>query len=146
MANVFDAAKYILEKQGAMSTWKLQKLCYYAQVWHYAWTEKALFIEEFQAWRNGPVCPALFNMHRGRFIIGAADLPYGSADNLSADEKESVDVVLDTYGSLEPHELVGQTHSEEPWKIARGNLPADAPCTEVISLESMGAYYGALAV
>lgn len=31
MANVFDVAKYILEKKGIMSTMKLQKLCYYAQ-------------------------------------------------------------------------------------------------------------------
>ena len=31
MATVFDVAKYILKKQGKMSTWKLQKLCYYAQ-------------------------------------------------------------------------------------------------------------------
>ena len=28
MANVFDVAKYILEKLGTLSTMKLQKLCY----------------------------------------------------------------------------------------------------------------------
>ena len=37
-ADVFDVAKYILTKQGMMSTWKLQKLCYYAQAWSLAWT------------------------------------------------------------------------------------------------------------
>lgn len=31
MANVFDVAAYILEKEGEMTTMKLQKLCYYAQ-------------------------------------------------------------------------------------------------------------------
>ena len=34
MATVFDVTKYILHKCGKMSTWKLQKLCYYSQAWH----------------------------------------------------------------------------------------------------------------
>ena len=29
MANVLDAAAYILDRQGSMPTWKLQKLVYY---------------------------------------------------------------------------------------------------------------------
>ncbi len=33
MASIFDVAKYILNKAGAMCTWKLQKLCYYSQAW-----------------------------------------------------------------------------------------------------------------
>ena len=33
VANVFDVAKYILEKEGKLSTMKLQKLCYYCQAW-----------------------------------------------------------------------------------------------------------------
>ena len=56
MANVFDVAKYILQRTGKISTWKLQKLCYYSQAWTLAWTGKPLFEEEFEAWRNGPVC------------------------------------------------------------------------------------------
>ena len=51
MVTVFDVAKYILQVKGEMSAWKLQKLCYYAQAWHYTWTEKRLIKEEFEAWR-----------------------------------------------------------------------------------------------
>ncbi|CUP62134.1 Uncharacterized phage-associated protein [Anaerostipes hadrus] len=43
MANVFDAAKYILERLGEMSTMKLQKLCYYAQAWSLVWDDVPLF-------------------------------------------------------------------------------------------------------
>ena len=43
MATVFDVAKYILHKKKKLSTWKLQKLCYYAQAWSIAWTEHPLF-------------------------------------------------------------------------------------------------------
>ena len=55
MANVFDTAKYILEKSGKMSTMKLQKLCYYSQAWALVWDDAPLFDEDFQAWANGPV-------------------------------------------------------------------------------------------
>ena len=55
MASVFDVAKYILHKSGRLSTWKLQKLCYYAQAWEIAWTETPIFEEDFEAWANGPV-------------------------------------------------------------------------------------------
>lgn len=144
MVSVFDVAKYILEKQGAMSTWKLQKLCYYAQAWHFTWTEKRLIAEDFQAWRNGPVCPELFAAHKGKFTISAELLNNGDAQNLNADEADSVNVVLKSYGDREPYDLKEQSHSEQPWKIARGNLPPDENSDAVISLESMGDYYGSL--
>jgi uncharacterized phage-associated protein len=50
MANVFDVATYILEQQGPMTTWKLQKLVYYAQAWSLVWDDDALFDEEIEAW------------------------------------------------------------------------------------------------
>lgn len=144
MVSIFDVAKYILESKGLMSTWKLQKLCYYSQAWHYTWTEKRLIEQDFQAWRNGPVCPELFAVHKGKFIISAADLPKGDSSNLNDDEADSVNVVLKSYGDREPYELREQTHSELPWLIARGDLPADANSETIISLESMAEYYGSL--
>lgn len=60
MTNIFDVAKYILEKSGSMSTMKLQKLCYYSQAWSLVWDDKSLFPEDFEAWANCPVCPKLF--------------------------------------------------------------------------------------
>lgn len=143
MVSVVDVARYILEQRGAMSTWKLQKLCYYAQAWHYTWTEKRLIEEEFQAWRNGPVCPELFAIHKGKFMISAEDVD-GKPENMNPDEKESVDVVLKAYGDRDPYDLREQTHSEKPWRAARGSLPDDANSVEIITVESMGEYYGSL--
>lgn len=143
MATIFDVAKYILHEKGYMSTWKLQKLCYYSQAWHYAWSEKPLFKETFQAWKNGPVCRDLFNKHRGRYIIGEDDID-GNIDVLSRDEIETITIILRDYGDMSPSELREQTHSEDPWKNARGNLPENASCDAPITLESMGEYYGSL--
>lgn len=144
MASVFDVAKYILQKMGRLSTWKLQKLCYYSQAWQLAWTGKSLFSEEFEAWSNGPVCKELFHAHKGRYSVVADDLYCGNANNLSADQKEAIDKVLDGYGNMMPYELREQTHFEEPWKIARGNCKEGEPCSNIVTKSSMGEFYGSL--
>lgn len=144
MANVFDVAKYILKNKGPISTWKLQKLCYYSQAWSLAWTEKALFDQDFEAWKNGPVCPLLFNAHQGRYKISYDDLKFGNPDDLTDDQKDTIKRVVDEYGNMEPYELREMTHNEDPWKSARGNCPENAYCHNVISKESMGQYYGSL--
>lgn len=144
MATVFDVTKYILHKCGEMSTWKLQKLCYYSQAWHLAWTDNPIFEEDFEAWANGPVCSELFHAHQGKFLVSMEDFCKGNEDNLSEDEKESIDIVLDGYGQMEPYSLREQTHAEDPWKNARRNLPEWAKSRTVITKSSMGEYYGSL--
>jgi len=57
MARVVDVAKYILEQQNAsITTLKLQKLVYYAQVWTIAESSDPLFTEPVKAWRRGRLC------------------------------------------------------------------------------------------
>lgn len=146
MASVFDVAKYILKKCGPMSTWKLQKLCYYSQAWSLAWTGNQIFREDFQAWSNGPVCPELFQRHRGRFIVSLEDISKKNDNDLLLDvnQIETIDRIIEEYGSMEPYELREQTHVERPWKDARGELPDGEPSTAVISKNIMGEYYGSL--
>lgn len=146
MANIFNVARYILEHKGDMSAWKLQKLCYYSQAWSLAWTEKPIFDEDFEAWANGPVCPELFRVHKGEFIVSLKDIPPELEDNLllSEDQTETIERVLEHYGDCEPYKLREQTHSEAPWKNARGELPDGVPGDAVISKDSLGEYYGSL--
>jgi uncharacterized phage-associated protein len=143
--NILSVAKYILEKQGTMTTMKLQKLCYYSQAWSLVWDEKPLFDEEFEAWANGPVSPELFNYHRGKFVISANDIT-GNIDELSSEQKETVDTVLKYYGEKEPNWLSELTHKERPWKEARekANAAVGERCNEVITKESMQSYYGGI--
>lgn len=144
MATVFDVTKYILYKCGKISTWKLQKLCYYSQAWHLAWTGDYIFEEDFEAWANGPVCPELFHAHQGKFSVDINDFSKGALENLTEDEKDSVNIVLRDYGDMEPYDLRELSHSEAPWKDARNGLPEGAKCKNVITKESMGEYYGSL--
>lgn len=142
--NIFDIAKYILKKTGEISTMKLQKLCYYAQAWSLVWDGAPLFNEDFQAWTNGPVCPELFSVHRGKFMISEDDIKdiFCSGKSLSYEQEESIKVVLDTYGNKSPAWLRELSHIEEPWKNARKGCPDGQRCTNIISKDSMGLYYG----
>lgn len=140
MATVFDTAGYILNKKGPMSSLKLQKLCYYCQAWHYTWTGKPIFAERFEAWKSGPVCPELYEVHKHQYLVNPDDIN-GKPDNLTDDEIESIDVVLDEYGDMQPYELRERTHQESPWIDARTDVLPGENSDHVISLEDMGRYY-----
>lgn len=143
MANVFDTAKYILEQSGEMSTMKLQKLCYYAQVWSLVWDDFPLFAEDFQAWANGPVCPELFHKTQGEYSVNAADETGGEGD-LSDNQRDTINRVLEYYGIHDAQWLSQLTHMEEPWILARKGAPSGAGCNNIITKESMALYYGGL--
>ncbi len=139
---VFDIAAYILEKQGSMTTWKLQKLVYYCQAWSLVWDDDVLFDEEIQAWANGPVCRKLYDAHRGQYRIGV--IPQGDSGLLTDVQRDTVDRVLTYYGDKSPQWLSDLTHLEKPWREARGDLPGSMRGEQVISKESMAEYYGSL--
>jgi uncharacterized phage-associated protein len=144
MVTCRDVAKYILEKQGPITTMKLQKLVYYAQAWSLVWDEDPLFNEPIEAWINGPVVPTLYDIHRGMYKVDAQNIPRGDSSLLSENQKDTIDHVLEYYGHRNTQWLVDLTHLEDPWKNAREGQPRDARGNQVISLESMSEYYSSI--
>ena len=146
MANVFDVAEYILSQLGETTTMKLQKLVYYCQAWSLAWDGVPLFEEDFEAWMNGPVCPELYQAHKGTFKVGSGFFRlYKSEDpNFSEDNIDSMNAVLRDYGDKAPYWLSELTHHEEPWKSARRGLAVGEHSNNIISKESMQCYYEGL--
>lgn len=142
MPSVDDVAAYLLQLHGPMTAMKLQKLVYYCQAWSVVWDDDVLFPEAIEAWKNGPVVRALWEKMRGKFRIDA--LPDGDPSALSADQKQTIEKVLDYYGHRDAQWLSDLTHMEDPWHDAfeRGqnteitplalmdyyaNLPANEP-------------------
>ena len=142
MANVFDVAKYILEKQGAMTTMKLQKLVYYCQAWFLTWDGKPLFNNRIEAWASGPVAPDLYQGHKGEYQIST--LPKGDANNLDPQERETIDVILDAYGGKSAQWLADLTHMEKPWIDTREGYAPGETCENEITWASMIEYYSSL--
>lgn len=146
MANVYDVALYILNRCGPMPAVKLQKLVYYCQAWSLVWDGEELYHERIEAWANGPVVPALYQKHRRRYKVEASLLAkYGDVNNLSVEQKETIEAVLSTYSGISPYGLSQLTHNEKPWIDAREGLDRWDRGRKQISLVSMAEYYEALA-
>lgn len=142
-ANVFDVAQYILKKLGRLTTWKLQKLCYYSQAWSLVWDDEPLFGEKIEAWANGPVIPDLYEKHRGLFYISRVG---GDLGKLTTNQMETIDAVLKAYGNKTSNWLSELTHREVPWRNARqrANLSIGERGNSQIWLDDLSEYYGGL--
>jgi len=137
MPSALDAAQFIVERCGPMTTMKLQKLVYYGQVWSVVWDDNVIFDEGIQAWDNGPVVRELWAATRGRFRIDA--VPGGNSAELSEQHKATISRMLETYGGKDAQWLSDLTHMEAPWREARAQYQ-NAP----ISLERISEYYSTL--
>ncbi|WP_199805673.1 type II toxin-antitoxin system antitoxin SocA domain-containing protein [Bradyrhizobium lablabi] len=103
--------------------------------------EQHLLSSDFRACANGPVLTELYARHRGRFKVDAS--LFGKADNgqLTPDERETVNKVLDFYGDNTAHWLSNLTHQEAPGSTLPAyayrasfqcNYRAGVPCTNII--------------
>lgn len=145
MANVFDVAKYILENTGEISTYKLQKLCYYSQAWNLVWHDIPLYDSPIMAFAHGPVIKELYDYHKDQFSIKSSDIKKCKLSNILTDsEKDTINRVLQFYGNKTAQWLSDLTHMEEPWRNARKGIPDGQPSSKVISLSDMMEYYSSL--
>ena len=142
MAGVLDVAKYVLDKQGQMTTMKLQKLVYYCQAWSLVWDEEPIFPEKIQAWANGPVVRKLYDQHQGAFQV--TSLRRGNPVNLTDTQRETIDAVLEVYGNRSAQWLSDLTHLEEPWGATRTGLQEGASSEREITHETLYNYYSTL--
>ncbi|WP_073282534.1 Panacea domain-containing protein [Hymenobacter psychrotolerans] len=148
-ANVLDVAAWIVQKAkqdeeagDLMTHLKLQKLLYYAQAWIMVFTGKSLFEDEFEAWTHGPVSRRLWTALTGAGRAPIEEVPDGDADSITDTEiTEVLDDVWLIYGSKSAKFLEKLSHAEQPWLIARGDLPLEAPCQVVIEKENMRNFY-----
>lgn len=143
MTSVLDVAQYILKREGRMTAMKLQKLVYYAQAWGLVWDERPLFKEPIEAWANGPVVRALYDEHRGSFVVGPSDIG-GTWSKLDEEQRDTVRAVLRKYGDKGANWLSDLIHREDPWRDARKGLSEGERGSRVITHAAMAEYYGNL--
>ena len=143
MANVVAVAEHVLKRLGSSSTMKLQKIVYYSQAYHLVRYGQPLFCERIEAWRNGPVIRDLYDLHAHEFVISdgyfGIDLTTGQ---LQEHEVAAIDHVVNVLGKRTGKELSELTHSEAPWRNARGDIPPHWSSSSLISIEAIKNYYG----
>lgn len=144
MAAVIDVAEQIVQMRGELDAKKLQKLVYYCQAWALVWIDRALFEARIEAWRDGPVIPDLFRLHKGKFFV--ASIPGGNTTQITAIERDLIDSVLGFYGDRSAEWLIERTHSEDPWRDARRGLFPFQSGHREITVDSMRRYYSSVSL
>lgn len=142
MTNAVDVAAFITGalKLPLYDTKKLQALVYFSQAWALAWTGKPLFADDFEAWPDGPVAPAVYRVQK----YEAARL--NEPSNLSTDEADIVTSVADFYGHLNDTVLVNLTREHSPWLDARAGRAPDAPSHVKVPRDAMRTFYARQAI
>jgi uncharacterized phage-associated protein len=158
-----EAAKYIIafsdSKGDKITNKKLQKLLYYVQAWSLAVFGEPLFEGEPQAWRHGPVYPAVYQVFRK---FGAETISLKEEyDRTTLDEDEMmklialeneltdkqkglIEEVMTKYGTQSAFALEILSHRERPWLDARVGLDDFEASGEVITHDAMRQYYSSL--
>lgn len=126
MLSALDVAMYLLyiafQNGDTITNLKMQKLLYYAQAWYMVNNGgKPLFSDEIQAWKYGPVVPAVYHFFKEynscpiSHAVTEADI-----SSVGQHERDFLDEFAAEYFSMSATELVSMTHNEAPWKTAYG--------------------------
>ena len=142
---MLSVISYVFERSDEITPLALQKILYYIQGMYMALFDKELYVEDCVAWVHGPVYESVYNLFKS-FKYNPIDddrfvLLKDRFQTLNQEEKEMIDLVLETFGMYSGKTLERITHQEEPWKQAReGYLPTDSSKVK-IEKEAIKAYF-----
>lgn len=121
----------------SMSPKKLQKLCYYAQMFYLALFNKKIINGEFEAWIHGSVNRELFYIYQGYKWTPIPKTFNNVFDLIDNNAKSVLNIVWSSFGKYNGDQLEVITHTEIPWLNARkGYLPYE-PCSNVLNHDDM---------
>ncbi|MCL1882314.1 MAG: DUF4065 domain-containing protein [Defluviitaleaceae bacterium] len=152
--SVLDLATHICSSfDEPIEQLKLEKLCYYAQAWHYSFYKEKLIDEDFFAGATGPM---LMPLRDGSLVQGSSALQfYGSnnervglnpayigtgSESSHCKKRNLVEAVCKWYGTFSGDMLSRLTHSEYPWQKA-SSIAVISNMDIAISHKDMRAFY-----
>jgi uncharacterized phage-associated protein len=108
MVSAHDVARKLREALPGAGDVKVQKLLYYCQGWHLAFTDEPMFDETIEAWDMGPVVADLWHDETKR-------RPLPEPKPLGPSALATIGYVVERYGRLTGNDLINLTHAERPW-------------------------------
>jgi uncharacterized phage-associated protein len=137
VANLF--LDFAQETSGTIDPLEMQKLVYLGEGWHLALLDSSLVIEQFEAWKRGPVVPALYHGLKGfgagpiqgrlmEFDYGLNRVTQAPRPN-TPDSRGLVKEVWSVYRRYTGGQLVAITHEPgSPWDVTwrQANRAPDA--------------------
>lgn len=139
---------YIFERLGEVTPLALQKILYFIQGLYFSKYGTPLFSDNCQAWVHGPVYVEIYDLFSS-FRYDPIDDPRfellkGKSNSLDSEEKEVIDLVVNTFGIYGGKTLERITHKENPWLDAREGYSESEPSQEEISKEAIREYFVAV--
>lgn len=147
MTTAESAARYLLHlaatdrEPSPITQMHLHKLLYFAQGWSLAVRSRSLFEEEIQAWKHGPVIPALRPTFQrfGRNPIDRAEA--AESVDVTAEDRVLLESIWRQYRRYSASGLRGITHRQTPWVDARAGLKDGDRGRQAITLESLSTFF-----
>lgn len=123
MESAMNIAKYIVTKcmndEIPINNTQLQKILYIVQITFLKELGKPLFVENFEAWRLGPVIPDVYYSFCGWGVMKICN-KY-AFDEIAANKRDLIDLVVTTYRTLSVAEIVKLTQSNRgAWRKVYG--------------------------
>jgi uncharacterized phage-associated protein len=107
--------------------------------------DEGLFDEECQAWAHGPVYKEVYDVFKNFKYSPIEDTRFAMLQNrfyeLSEDEKQVIDLIVNSFGMYSGKTLERITHEEDPWKDARVACLPGERSNVMISKESIKQYF-----
>ncbi|MDE7062152.1 MAG: DUF4065 domain-containing protein [Lachnospiraceae bacterium] len=136
---------YLFQKMREVTPLALQKILYFIQGIYLARFHKPMFPEECRAWVHGPVYETVYRLFRDFRYSPIEDDRFailrGRSGELGEQEKQVVDLVVQTFGMYSGKALETITHVEQPWLKAREGCGLEAYSQAVVTKESMEEYF-----
>ena len=136
MEKVIKVAAYICKRykeqfRQDIDEMKLHKLLYFAQREALIRVGEPMFAESFQAWRLGPVMPAIREFYHNGM---SASMP---SDSFLRKFSKVFDFVFAQYATKPSISLSDLSHGEYSWKHAREGLGLYDSCTREMKIEDI---------
>jgi uncharacterized phage-associated protein len=147
MTRAIDIARLFIklaaaeEEPGNLTNLQLHKLLYFAQAWSLAIRGNPLYVDRIEAWRHGPIVPAVHATYKEYGSRPIDPESAGQPSGLSDETIAFVRSIWESYKGYSALRLRDMTHQETPWLAAREGCRAD-DCTHAeISHEAMMKYF-----
>jgi len=134
--------RYLLSNSADITPLALQKLLYFAQGFHKAFTGEYLFHNNCEAWVHGPVYRSIYFKYKdhGYNPIEEKGYEYGEI-RLTTGEKELLDNIIKNFGCYSGKVLEKMTHVEEPWRATRKDLSVNEGSNRIIDKELIAKHF-----
>ena len=115
--SVSTIARYFIEKSnGGKTPMQLNKMTYIAHGWCLAIYNKALIVEDIEAWKYGPVVPILYYEFKK---YGGNTVPHKQIEetnHIRPEDRALLNKIIEVYGKYDGVELSAMTHQKgTPW-------------------------------